>query len=38
MTLQEKIWMNELHKEIIHEDKPLTDEDLCYLAQIMGEE
>lgn len=38
MTLQEKIWMDELYEEIKDQDKQLTDEDLEYLAKIMGEE
>ena len=38
MTFQEKIWMDEIREDILADEKPVTDEDLKYLAKIMGEE
>lgn len=38
MTLQEKIWMDEIHKDIQADEKPVTDEDLCLMAKQQGEE
>lgn len=38
MTLQEKIWMDEIREDILADEKPVTDEDLCLMAKIMGEE
>lgn len=41
MTIQEKIWMDELHQDLLETGElqdTMTDEELCELVKIHGEE